>query len=158
MVRIMLDNSIYSALSKPENFSYIRMLNDLIDAGKVQNLITHIQIDEMEGIKEPTQKARVNAISRTFIPTSGFVLGYSRLGMARLGGGTPALKYEDVRKTSKRIVKDSLVSITAASDADIFVTEDKIQAKRFKRNRKNIPVYDFSMFITFLETEHKKLR
>ncbi len=170
MKKIMLDTSIYSELALPENYKYIEMLNKLILNQKIQNLITHVQIDEIEKIVDQGKRLRVNTISRTFIPTACCIISpskdncYSKLGMCELGDGSKDLKMREVVENSKKRIRDSMISVTAVKYADMFFTRDNSkkkssnQSKRFERNKKGMVAYNFEDLVKFLEEEYEKIK
>ena len=84
-------------------------------------LTTHVQEDELSLISDVEKKKKVASIPREVIPTRGFVLGVSRLGMARLGGEG----IEEIRQGNLRHTHDALIAATAEGYADVLVTEEE---------------------------------
>lgn len=60
----------------------------------------------------------------TFVTTSRFILGESRLGFARLGEGEPE-GFKALRGEQQTHTRDALVADTARKEGAAFVTSDK---------------------------------
>lgn len=97
--------------------------------------ITHIQTDELSNIPDNKKDKRaklvlfLSSVSPSLIPTESFVLGYSRLGFAKLG--TPGF-YEKLLNENKTNIKDSIIGDTAIKNNFILVTEDDKFFKKIK--------------------------
>ncbi len=93
---------------------------------------THIQNDELQATRDPHRRSRLLAmftmIPQDHIPTESFILGHSRLDMARLGEGN---LYSDIKgkldeqnggRSSN--IKDALIAETAIMNGLTLVTDD----------------------------------
>ena len=90
--------------------------------------ITHIQIDELSDIPDSKKEKRtklllfLSTVAPSLIPTESFVLGFSRLGYAKLG---TAGYYEKLLNQNKTNIKDAILGETAIKNNFIFITDDK---------------------------------
>ena len=120
---------------------------ELKDKRQISILTTHIQIDELSATPDIIRRKRLLECASEiceFIPTRGFVLGVSRLGMARLSNGE---EIERIRQGNLRRTQDALISATASFDANFLVTEDHSFATRVQRNLPNVQVLNFRGFV-----------
>jgi hypothetical protein len=92
-----------------------------ITEGRLLLRTTHIQEDQLADIPDAVKVAEVNEIPREVVPTSVMVWGVSRWGMADWGGSAD---YEAIRHEGRH-VQDAIIGATAATKADVLVTEDK---------------------------------
>lgn len=77
----------------------------------------------------------------------GVVIRVSKVGMARISNGEEIQK---IRQNQLKMIRDSLISSTASSDADFLVTDDEKFAKRVKQELKNITVLKYDDFVKIL--------
>lgn len=121
MKKIMFDTNIFDAI-----------LNSSIDIASFPKnckyYVTHIQKDEIDAISTPEKQERKKQLLQTFekinaenLPTESFILGKSRLGMAKLGNGG---LLDELRKGNPKHTKDALIGETAIKKDLILVTED----------------------------------
>lgn len=84
MKKYMFDTNIYNHM-----LSGSIQIGKLI--GKAEFLVTHIQIDELNNTKDEIRKEALKRvlieINTSETPTDSFVVGVSRIGKARIGGG-----------------------------------------------------------------------
>lgn len=127
-MRFMLDTSVLINLSSDE-----QALQVLVDAVDVEYLVTHVQtIDEDVRGDVAAVLERLPALE---VPTSGFVLGVSRLDMARFADEEPL---DDLRSTpeGRRVdgdTRDALIANTALYEAAVLVTDDGRARRRALR-------------------------
>jgi hypothetical protein len=88
------------------------IFNDLLDGrvdlipyiGKAMFFATHIQLDELNNTPDVTRRERLShlfeEITSNSVPTESFILGFSRLDQAKLGG-------ENVINTESSVYGDS---------------------------------------------------
>ena len=89
----------------------------------VELVVTHIQEDELAQIPDPEKRRLIGDVPRTVAPTSDFVLGVSRLGMARLGTGQIL---EQIRRPNwSKYTNDGLIASTAQLEGLILVTKER---------------------------------
>jgi len=88
--------------------------------------VTHIQKDELAqcpNIKRKNKLKRIfNAIPQDMKPTESFVVGKSRIGMAKLSNGKTLNK---IRGNNMKKTNDALIGETALNNGYTLVTEDK---------------------------------
>ena len=97
--------------------------------------VTHIQIDELSNTPDTKKDKRaqlilfLSAVAPSLIPSESFVLGYSRLGFAKLG---TAGYYEKLLNENKTNIKDAIIGETAIKNNFILITEDKNFIKKME--------------------------
>ena len=121
MIKVILDCNIYDKLSEDEN---IRMLlASLVISREIAVIATPIVIDEL-------RDSRFEGLPSWFPivveDESVFVLVFARLDSARLGDGEVFSKH----RGSSIKTKDAIIADSAATIADLFVSEDKRCRKR----------------------------
>lgn len=144
-MKFMMDTNIFDLLVASDEVA--ANVRRLAENGQVEIITTHIQEDELNNIPAVEKRNKIAAIPRRVIPTTGFVLNYSRLGMARLGGGTII---DDFRQGNLRHTPDALIAATADGYADILVTQDKTLTSRARTLRLNVDVWDYEQFDRYL--------
>jgi predicted nucleic acid-binding protein len=144
-MKIMLDTQIYDLIIDTQGMA--ERLNQLSEENKLTILCTHIQEHELANIPDEQRKANIAQITRKIVPTSGGVIGVSRIGLATIGdGGIGGVRIGDIRSPSGSHVHDALIATTAARDADVLVTEDKRLANRMQTFQTTCTVWGFSQF------------
>ena len=87
---------------------------------------THLQMDEISKCEDAERRIKLietfNKIEQDKISTESFVLGYSRLGMAKLGDG---LMLEELRQGNFKNTEDALIGEVAIKQNLVLVSEDK---------------------------------
>ena len=151
MKKIMIDTNIVDCIVAEEGLS--GRLQNLHHSGRLTILTTHIQQDEIGETPDTKQEHRkklqeaIAKIAPQVVPTKGFVLGRSRLGLAALGDGESIDRF---RKGNIEHTEDALIASTAETKADVLVTEN---TKHFKRSRIKALGFQFELwdFKRFLE-------
>lgn len=93
-----------------EDAEFIAVVSRWTEAGRLEILTTHVQEDELSRIPDPQKAGAVAGITRTVVPTGGFVLNFSRLDMGRLAA--PGL-IEALRGIGNTHTADALIAATA---------------------------------------------
>ena len=141
----MLDTNIFDKIIGNEGLK--TQIMELQSKRQVAILTTHIQIDELSATSDVVRRKRLlecaNEICE-FIPTMGFVLDVSKLGMARLSNRE---EIEKIRQGNSRRTQDALIAANASSDANFLVTEDHSFATRVQKNLTNVQVLSFRGFV-----------
>ena len=106
---------------------------------------THLQIDEISKCKDTDRRIKLietfNKIEQDKIPTESFVLGYSRLGMAKLGNG---LMLEELKQGNFKNTEDALIGEVAIKQNLVLVSEDKqLRNKVIKKGGVSISFNEF---------------
>lgn len=140
----MIDTNIFDRIVVTE--AVATKLQYMVKQGLVNIITTHIQEDELTQLSDAEKRKRIASIPREVIPTSAFVLGKSRLGMARLGGNG----IEEIRQGNLRHTNNALIAATAHGYADVLVTEDKTLASRVRAKQFNVAVWDYQQFFQYI--------
>jgi len=131
--KIMLDTNQYDRLpDAPETYGRLRKLQS---DGKIELLTTHIKRDELSVTNHRKRRVRLEALlaSARLIGTRGAILDMSRCDLARLGDDEDQALIEHIRgRAWERKNKGALIAATAAKDADLFVTNDKLLTRRLE--------------------------
>lgn len=148
MKKLLFDTVVWNKLR--DDVKTHGILKEKIKEGKIKILSTHIEDDEISNIKNFELKRKTISkkieILNEVTPTMGFVLGKSRLGVARLGNGNK-LKLDEVTKGNKKHINDALIASTSAEEEAILITNDQTLTKRSKNK---CSVLDYEEFKTFL--------
>ncbi len=105
------------------------LINGTLDLKILQNrsvFITHVQVDEINECSDKEKRARLfnfmTEIRPEKIATESFIIGFSRLGSARLGDGDliEKLRGDNMQKTN-----DALIGETAIKNNLTLITNDK---------------------------------
>jgi len=142
----MLDTNIFDRIVA--SGVVVDRLQKVVQEELLKILTTHVQEDELSLISDVEKKKKVASIPREVIPTRGFVLGVSRLGMARLGGEG----IEEVRQGNIRHTHDALIAATAEGYADVLVTEDTTLRSRIRDQNLKVEVWDYERFFQHVES------
>lgn len=144
----MFDSNIFDKIIEEDRL--IEKLKLLTKNGKIEILTTHIQEDEIKKTPDKEKREKLvklfSSIPIKGLPTSGFVIGISKIGRTLLGGALLS------RNVGPKRVKDSIIGATTSSDADVLVTEDKPFKNLVKRKAPNIEVWDFKDFLSYINT------
>jgi predicted nucleic acid-binding protein len=121
----LIDSNIFDKLiDEPET---LELASQLVESGALELLSTHIQADEIARTPDAERLRRLLRVSVEQVPTYGFVLGSSRLGMARL---SESESIESLRKGNLDHTEDALIAATAQFEGATLVTEDRRLAGR----------------------------
>jgi len=141
----MLDSMIYDKLIAEPGM--VERLNALSKMGLIILLSTHIQEDQLADIPDPAKKSEVSRIVRRCVPTSGALVGISKVGMCTVGnGGRGGVTVADVLTKGGGHAHDALIATTAAKEADVLVTDEKRLPKRVKATKSSFQVWSFDQF------------
>ena len=80
---VMLDTPVFDALAA--NGLAIERSNRLVAAGRLRVLLTHVQEDQLGGIKDPTKAQAVASIQVEKVPTAGALWNISRWNQSKWG-------------------------------------------------------------------------
>jgi predicted nucleic acid-binding protein len=124
MRRAVLDsNAVDPLVDLPGAYEAVRAG---LDAGEVELLFTHVNIDELAAVPDWDRRSRLLLVLvdiGRLVPTGAFALDYSRLNFAR--------RYEDVtviealRSGNIDHTRDALIAATAVFEACALVTNEK---------------------------------
>lgn len=77
----MLDTMIFNHIVDVPVFA--KVVRDAAHGGSITIVSTHIQEDQIADNPDGQKREAISRIPRTVVPTTGFALDVSRLGMAR---------------------------------------------------------------------------
>jgi len=148
--RIMFDTNIYDNI-----VDQIHEINKTTD--RIDYYITAIQIEEIckipdskENIEETRTRnfLRLVILRAKIVPTSIFILGYSRFDYACWSTPEAVQIYNKFVNPSGNNIKDAIIATTAVCEGCILVTEDKLLYNKMKVN--NYEVMNLNEFKKFI--------
>lgn len=143
MKRIMFDTNVFDKL--PEFIKLIR--NSKM---QYEYYITTIQIDELCDIpdhKIDIRKGNILMLAdlrARLVPLSVFVLGWARLGYARLGKGEV---FNKILNKNRNNIEDAAIADTAVYEGCTLITNDDDLYRKMEKNG-----YDVMKFEDFINT------
>lgn len=140
LTTVLLDGNIYNLLYQDAE-TRARIVR-LVADGNLSIIATPVLVDELT--KSPFGVP--NWFPITVKPEAIFVVGYARIGMARLGGGEV---YTQHLHRSKKI-PDAILAESADSLADIFVSQDTRCRNRFGKISQSCQALTYDQFKTHL--------
>ena len=149
MKRIAFDSNVLDAiLASPR---LVQAIQRAATAGELLLVSTHVQEDELAATPDEERRASLLALYRalpiTTVATYGFVIGVSRVGMARIGDGSrTGVAIDDLDSKGRKHRRDALIGVTAAGEADVLVTCERRLRRRMKAARAPCEVWDFDEF------------
>jgi rRNA-processing protein FCF1 len=145
MRRFLVDTMIFDLIVGTKGAD--RLVFDLHGGAEIQFLVTHVQEDELSEIRDADKRRRIAAIPRKVVATYGFVLGTSRLGMARLGDDAPI---EAIREPNwRKYTNDALIAVTAQYENATLVTNERRLLNRARREL-GIEAWNWESFHQYL--------
>jgi hypothetical protein len=141
--RFLLDSMIHDKLM--DEPGALELATELVSRGSLTLLSTHIQNDEIARTPDAERAARLATVPTESVPTYGFVVGMSRIGMARIGHAEPI---DALRAGNLDHTEDALVGATAQYEDATLVTEDRRLASRARKQ--GIAVMDWDEFHAML--------
>jgi hypothetical protein len=122
--RVVVDSNAIDPLIEIPGASEVML--SAVDEGQLEVLYTHVTIDEIAATPDLERRSRLLlalvGLGR-LIPTGAFILGFSRLGWARLGGDDEAL--EEFRSGNIDHTRDALIAVTAQYEGCELVTNER---------------------------------
>jgi hypothetical protein len=124
MRRAVLDsNAVDPLIDLPGAYEAVRAG---VDAGRVELLFTHVNIDELAAVPDLDRRARlllVLAAVGRLVPTGAFAADFSRLSFARLSQDADVA--EALRSGNVDHTRDALIAVTAVYEACALVTNER---------------------------------
>jgi hypothetical protein len=157
MKRIAFDSNVVDAIAASPGL--LEAIQRASSRGVLQLISTHVQEDELIATPDRRRRSKLLAVYHALpvstVPTHGFVLDISRLGMARLGdGSSTGVSIDDLDSESGRHRRDALIGVTAAGEADAFVTcERRRLPKRMRRAGAACEIWDFKRFREYVMSQ-----
>ena len=151
VARYMLDTNAIIRLSEAPDI--VQLAAERVEFGSVEFLVTHVQVDELCRVDDSDAIAlRVVALLRVrarFVLTSIFVLGVSRLDLARLGGEEDSAAFErhvGAGTARDKHAEDATIATSARSEYAVLVTLNRKDLNRFRRGQPDLRVIGWSEF------------
>ena len=149
MKRIAFDSNVVDAIEASPGL--LRAIQRAAASGELILLSSHVQGDELAATPDQERRAKLlnlyRALPVTTVATHGFVLGVSRLGMARLGDGSwTGVGIDDLDSKGRKHRRDALIGVTAAGEADVFVTRERRLQRKMKAAGARCEIWDFDEF------------
>ena len=149
-VRVMVDTNVYdAAVHNSELGSLIRALQGI---GRIAVSTTRIQHEELQEIPPERDVGQASAVQTEQLPVGVFVLDYGILNDDHLGSEKADALFDRMRTESASNIEDAMIAATAATHADILVTDDRRFRKRFAGLSTATKAMSTSEFHTFLLT------
>ena len=149
MKRIAFDTNVLDAiLGSP---TLVQAIQRAATAGELLLVSTHVQEDELAATPNAERRAKLLALYHALpvatVATHGFVIGVSRVGMARIGGGSrTGVAIDDLDSKGRKHRRDALIGVTAAGEADVLVTCERRLRTRMKAAGAPCEVWNFDEF------------
>jgi hypothetical protein len=150
MIKIMLDSNVHDKVIAVPGF--VDRMRAAIETGHIKIVTTHIQRDELGRIPDPAKRSAALDVPGTVTATAGAIWNVSRWDQARFGEGASDIKYTDIFKGNPRDIEDALITITAASEADVLVTQETGKLlKRILATGSKLAVWDFERLRRYID-------
>jgi predicted nucleic acid-binding protein len=146
----MLDTMIFDHIVADDAFT--EAVREAASDGSITIVTTHIQEDQIVAIPDDEKRKAILRIVRRVVPTTGFALDVSRLGMARLADEETSATIERIGRRHLRTVRDALIAASAHDEADAIVTEDKTLRKRIRREGLKVTLFTFEEFRRYVSS------
>lgn len=143
-MRFMLDTMIFNHIVDDPRFA--KVVRDAAHGGAITIVSTHIQEDQIADNPDGEKREAISRIPRTVVPTTGFALDVSRLGMAKFADDDTSATIERMGQLHLKNTKDALIAASARDEADVIVTEDKTLRHRIRREGMNVRLMSFEEF------------
>ena len=141
MKKIVLDTNIFNHIESDDVIK--TLINSLINSNKIEiivpaNVVRELNEGPFQGVPDWFEVKQIT--------DSVFILDHTPLGEGRLGSGEVFSEHKGESKN----ISDAVIVDTAATDADIFVSNDKRARNRLKNIKSSFQVYDLEEFRTYL--------
>ena len=150
IARFLLNSMVYDKLSVDR--SSLENVIALCNAGRIEILQTHIQEDQLARTRDEGRRIRLlgvmHAIPASKVSTRGAAWGLSKWDRCRWSDASGG--HIDVADRKPAQHADALLVSTAASEADVFITEDKRLRKRVATLGLRLHVWTFDQFRDYL--------
>jgi predicted nucleic acid-binding protein len=145
--RFSLDSMIFDHIAESEET--IELVERLVEARKIELVATHVQRDEIAAIPDQSKRERIARIPVADVATYGFVIGISRIGMARLG---PEAPYEAMAGPNRgKYANDALIAMTAQFEDTVLVSDDRRLRNR-AQDELRIEAWNWQQFRDYLHS------
>jgi predicted nucleic acid-binding protein len=129
--RAVVDSNAIDPIA--DNSGAYEAVRSAIDAGKLELLYTHVNIDELTAIPDGDRRAWLVLILvdiGRLVPTGTMALSFSRLNFCRVGNESDSDFWEALRSGNVVHTRDALIASTARFEGASLVTNEKRLAAR----------------------------
>jgi hypothetical protein len=148
---IMLDSNVHDLVAKDATLK--ALIEQCQRDGRIRVLSTHIQADQLAAIPAERDIGQAVAVRSDHIPTSAAAWDVSRWDEAHWGSDAANNAFNKLAIGNPKHAADALIGVTALSEADILVTNEKKGFRnRFARLGSNVRVMSTMEFHAFLKT------
>lgn len=131
MRRVVFDtNAIDPVADTPGAYETLKAA---VQTGTLDVMYTHVTIDELVAIPDPSRRARLVLVMTSLgriVPTGQMVVGFSRLNFCRVGGEEDGEVMDALRSGSIDHTRDALIASTARFERCALVTNERRLANR----------------------------
>jgi hypothetical protein len=145
----MCDTMVHDAAARNE-FNLKRLIDECIAAEVISFETTRVQVEQLGRIPPGSDIGQALAIPAKRTGLSMFFCGWSRLGEDRLGGPEVASAFQTLQAGNPKHGPDALIGITALTEVDVFVTNDRTLGKRFKKLGSMVKTMSPAEFASYL--------
>lgn len=147
VAKLLLDGNVYDKLSQDQGTR--ELLAQLVKGGRVEVIATPVVVGELT---ESPFQGLPTWFPISMQPEAVTVLGYARLGAARLSSGRV---YRQHRGESKKI-PDAIIAHSADAIADILVSEDQRCRKRLAEISTRCRAMSYDEFRVWLKRQAER--
>jgi predicted nucleic acid-binding protein len=122
-VGVLDSNALDVLLEAPDLHDRV---TDVLERELLRLMYTHVTRDEVAAVPDAARRTELLSLLTTIgelVPTGDFVVGYSRLGMARLSREDSAI--DQLRSRRGDHVADALIAGTARFERGFLITYDR---------------------------------
>ena len=116
-----------------------------------------VQEDEINRTSDLAKReALLDAYTKlgTKVPTGAAISNVSKFGESKFGAGAGDVTADDVTTPARNHSEDALLAATAATEADVFVTEDDRLKRRIEAKNPRVQVWSYEGLVNWVETVH----
>ena len=155
-MRFMFDTNVYDELlADPET---CELLLQALQSGRVRVVRTHVEEDELGRVCDVARRSALLAIWTSLgsakTPTTAAVWGVSKWGGATWTGAADRDRLERLRRGNPKHTRDAILTLTAAANVDVFVTQEARRSGGLPRRASSadvhIPMWTFAQLRDYL--------
>jgi predicted nucleic acid-binding protein len=150
-MRVMLDSNVHDRLEADQ--AVLGILREHIAEGRIKLVSTHVQRDELSLAPEPKRTALMAIYGLTeSVSTTGAVWDVSRWGECSWSTDEESASIVALMAGNANHAEDALIAATAASEAEVFVTNDARLASKIQRANLSVKVWSWDEFVASLRS------
>jgi hypothetical protein len=161
MKRVLLDTNAVNRIA--DRLNIMEEIKQAYNDGELIIIGNPMVRHELELTVDETRKAQLvatyDALPRRDVVCSAGIYGIGlKYGQAKYGDGShTGISLSQARTKGRGRARDAVIAVTAAGEADFFVTDDSTLAEKVMQSMAPCTVWDFDTFKTFL-TELSRAR